>query len=234
MLKTIAIDQEKCNGCGACVHACHEGAIGLVDGKAVLLRKDFCDGLGSCLPSCPMGAIRILEEGSTEMDTVKSDAVPENRQLSQEPATASMLSGCPGMHSRPLSTTAGSESPASPPTGKQWPMKIRLLPIQASYYDGAELLIAADCTAYAYGSFHKDFMKGRVTMIGCPKLDPVEYTEKLRGIFTENRIAGVTILRMEVPCCGGLERAAQTALSESGKEIPLRVMVIGVDGRILV
>ena len=203
--KIIKIDEEKCNGCGRCAEACHEGAIDIVDGKAKLMREDFCDGFGDCLPNCPTGAIIIEEREAPEYDET---AVKE--------AKNSHVSAV-----KPASRLA------------QWPCQIKLVPTQAPFFDGAKLLIAADCTAYAYANMHEDFMKGKVTIIGCPKLDGVDYTDKLTEIIRNNDIKSVTIVRMEVPCCGGLQRAAENALKNSGKFIPWQVVTISRDGKIL-
>ena len=202
--RIIEIDEDKCNGCGACAAACHEGAIGMVDGKAKLLRDDYCDGLGDCLPTCPTGAIRFVEREAAAYD---EQAVLEN-QKKAAPA---------GIQPSQLA---------------QWPCQIKLVPVNAPYFQGAKLLIAADCTAYAYANVHQEFMRGKVTIIGCPKLD-VDYSEKLTQILENNDIKSVTILRMEVPCCGGLEMAAKKALKESGKFIPWQVVTISIDGKIL-
>ena len=193
--RIIQIDEEKCNGCGACAAACHESAIGMVDGKAKLLRDDYCDGLGDCLPACPTGAITFVER---EAAAYNEAAVIKNQ--------------------RPL---------------QQWPVQIKLVPTSAPYFDGAKLLIAADCTAYAYANFHEDFMKGKIVLVGCPKLDSVDYSEKLEEIIRSNNITEVTIVRMEVPCCGGLEMAAKKALQNSGKFIPWQVVTISIDGNIM-
>ena len=203
--RIIEIDEDKCNGCGACAAACHEGAIGMVDGKAKLLRDDYCDGLGDCLPTCPTGAIRFVEREAAAYD---EQAVLEN-QKKAAPA---------GIQPSQLA---------------QWPCQIKLVPVNAPYFQGAKLLIAADCTAYAYANEHQEFMRGKVTIIGCPKLDDVDYSEKLTQILENNDIKSVTILRMEVPCCGGLEMAAKKALKESGKFIPWQVVTISIDGKIL-
>lgn len=193
--RIIQIDEEKCNGCGACAAACHESAIGMVDGKAKLLRDDYCDGLGDCLPACPTGAITFVEREAAAYDEA---AVIRNQ--------------------RPL---------------QQWPVQIKLVPTSAPYFDGAKLLIAADCTAYAYASFHEDFKNEKIVLVGCPKLDSVDYSEKLEEIIRSNNITEVPIVRMEVPCCGGLEMAAKRALQNSGKFIPWQVATISVDGKIL-
>ncbi len=228
--RIIEIDQEKCNGCGACAQACHEGAIGMVNGKAQLLRDDYCDGLGDCLPACPTGAITFVEREAAAYD---EQAVKENQRKKQQ-----AQGGCPGQRMRQFSRPApAAHSPSSPGERvsqlPQWPCQIKLAPVNAPYFDGAKLLIAADCTAYAYAGIHEDFMAGKVTLIGCPKLDSVDYSEKLTQIIAQNDIQSVTILRMEVPCCGGLEMAAKKALQQSGKFIPWQVVTLSVDGKIL-
>ncbi len=206
--RIIEIDKEKCNGCGACATACHEGAIGMVDGKATLLRDDYCDGLGDCLPTCPTSAIRFVEREALEYDEA---AVQENMQKKAAAA-------------KPVAETVSQLN--------QWPCQIKLMPLTAPYYKGAKLLIAADCTAYAYANMHNEFMRGKITVIGCPKLDNVAYAEKLTAILKNNDIQEVTIVRMEVPCCGGLEMAAKKALQDSGKFIPWQVVTITTDGKI--
>ena len=214
--KIIHIDQEKCNGCGACANACHEGTIQMVDGKASLIRDDYCDGLGDCLPACPTGAITFEEREAAAYD---HEAVQKHLAAQGKVSQESQLSH---------QAKAPQESQLS-----QWPVQIKLAPLTAPYFDQAHLLIAADCTAYAYASFHQDFIRGRVTLIGCPKLDAVDYTEKLTQILRQNSIKSLTIVRMEVPCCGGLEHAATQALKASGRFIPWQVVTIGIDGRIL-
>ncbi len=194
--KIIQIDEEKCNGCGACASACHEGAIGMVGGKAKLLRDDYCDGLGDCLPTCPTGAISFVEREAAAYDEAAVQAAK---------------------------TKIGSEL-------RQWPVQIKLAPVNAPWFDGAKLLVAADCTAYAYANFHQDFIKGHITLIGCPKLDAVDYAVKLTDIIRNNDIRSVTVVRMEVPCCGGIENAVKTALQDSGKLIPWNVVTIAIDG----
>lgn len=206
--KIIEINEEKCNGCGACAAACHEGAIGMVNGKAVLLRDDYCDGLGDCLPTCPANAISFVEREAAAYDDA---AVKEN--LKRKTSTIQSHSV---------------ESQLS-----QWPVQIKLAPVNAPYFNNANLLIAADCTAYAYGDFHARFIRNHITLIGCPKLDGADYTEKLAQIIQNNEIKSVMIVRMEVPCCGGIEHAARTALKDSGKFIPWQVVTISTDGKII-
>lgn len=202
--RIIQIDEEKCNGCGLCAKACHESAIGMINGKAKLLRDDYCDGLGDCLPACPTGAIQFVEREAMAYDEA---AVLENKKQQLSDSKDSCLG--------------------------QWPVQIKLAPLKAPYYEDASLLIAADCSAYAYGNFHRDFMQGKVTLIGCPKLDAVNYSEKLTEILKTNTVKDVTVVRMEVPCCGGIERAVLTALQNSGKKIPWQVVTISIKGRIL-
>ena len=231
--RIIEIDKEKCNGCGLCAKACHEGAIGMVDGKATLLRDDYWDGLGDCLPVCPTGAITFVEREAAAYD---EGAVQANMAKKGKTPCA-----CPGSQSKLLEVqekmAAKREEEATPvavPSRlRQWPVQIKLAPIKAPYFDGAKLLIAADCTAYAYGNFHEEFMKGKITLVGCPKLDMVDYSEKLTEIIKQNDIQSVTIVRMEVPCCGGMELAAKKALQASGKFIPWQVVTISTDGKIL-
>ena len=232
--KIIKIDKALCNGCGLCAEACHEGAIGMVDGKAVLLREDYCDGLGDCLPACPTGAITFEEREAPAYDAA---AVMRAQAASFATQNTPLPCGCPGTQSKTIRRPAESAASA-PPAAVQsqlagWPVQIRLVPVNAPYFDGANLLVAADCTAYAYGNFHARFMKNRVTLIGCPKLDAVDYAEKLADILRHNDIKSLTVLRMEVPCCGGLEQAAKTALQKSEKWIPWQVFTIRTDGSIL-
>ena len=224
--RIIEIDKEKCNGCGLCANACHEGAIGMIDGKATLLRDDYCDGLGDCLPVGPTGAISFVEREAAAYDEA---AVQANMQKKAAPCA------CPGSQSRSLSPAAEKKEESGDVSSRlrQWPVQIKLAPIKAPYFDGAKLLIAADCTAYAYGDFHRKFMEGKITLVGCPKLDMVDYSEKLTEIIKQNEIKSVTIVRMEVPCCGGMELAAKKALQASGKFIPWQVVTISTDGRIL-
>ena len=242
--KIIQIDEEKCNGCGACADACHEGAIGMVDGKAKLLRDDYCDGLGDCLPACPTGAISFVEREAAEYD---EKAVLANKQKKMQTSGMSFAHhSCPGSQMRQLSrpeaqnasaaqddrnVSAAGASGLSSQLG-QWPCQIKLVPINAPYFQGAKLLIAADCTAFAYAGLHGDFMKGKITLIGCPKLDNEDYSEKLTEILKNNDIESVTVIRMEVPCCGGLEFAAKKALQASGKFIPWQVVTISIDGTV--
>lgn len=228
--KIIQIDEEKCNGCGACADACHEGAIGMVDGKAKLLRDDYCDGLGDCLPSCPTGAIVFVEREAAAYD---EQAVLANK--AGKAGNASHM-GCPGQKIRQFhhdTETKEVQPMALKPQLAQWPCQIKLAPVNAPYFDGAKLLVAADCTAYAYADMHRKFMKGKVTFIGCPKLDSIDYSQKLTEIIKKNNISSVTVIRMEVPCCGGLELAVKKALQDSGKFIPWQVVTISTDGRIL-
>ena len=226
--KIIKIDEEKCNGCGACAAACHEGAIEMVNGKAKLTREDYCDGLGDCLPACPVDAITFEEREAPAYD---EEAV---RQAKMQKFGVKLPCGCPGSQSRTIQrqNTAPAPESAGPSQLMQWPVQIKLVPVRAPYFDGANLLIVADCTAYAYGNFHRDFIRNRITLIGCPKLDEGDYAEKLTAIIAQNNIKSVTIVRMEVPCCGGIENAAKRALQASGKFIPWHVVVISTDGRI--
>ena len=226
--KVINIDKEKCNGCGLCASACHEGAIEIINGKAELTRDDYCDGFGDCLPSCPTGAISFIEREAAPYD---EKAVEENKRRKQ------MMNGeCPGKKVLTLEREESTENSANVKFQsrlRQWPCQIKLVPTNAPYFDNAKLLIAADCTAYAYASLHDDFMKGKITIIGCPKLDDVDYSEKLERIISDNDIKSVTVVRMEVPCCGGLENAAIKALKASGKFIPWQVVTISIKGEIL-
>ena len=232
--RIIEIDQDKCNGCGACAAACHEGAITMVDGKAKLMRDDYCDGLGDCLPTCPTGAISFVEREAAAYDEA---AVLANKQKKMQQEGMRLHGGCPGTRMKTIRHTepSGAEivSAAVQSRLSQWPVQIKLVPVNAPYFDGAKLLIAADCTAYAYATFHERFIRGHITLVGCPKLDSVDYSEKLTEIIRNNDIRSVTVVRMEVPCCGGLEYAAKKALQNSGKFIPWQVVTISTDGNIL-
>lgn len=225
--KIVSIDRDKCNGCGACADACHEGAIAMVDGKAELISDVYCDGLGDCLPACPADAITITER---EADAYSEAAVARKKQQGAIPHHQ-----CPGSMSRSLRQNSAPSLQQGPANSqlRNWPVQLRLAPVQAPYFDGARLLIAADCTAYAHASFHDTFMQGRTTLIGCPKLDPVDYTEKLTAIFQQNDIQDVTVVRMQVPCCGGLERAVINAIQNSGKALPCQVIVLSPEGTIV-
>lgn len=265
--RIIRIDREKCNGCGACAAACHEGAIEMRDGKAYLAREDYCDGLGDCLPACPAEAITFEEREAPAYDAA---AVAASRRTPAEPVAVSAVppsatapetaakgpscagtaasgpqnggqgghsGGCPGHRLRQMDrsggVTDGAPGRTVPSQLAQWPCQLRLVPVRAPYFQGARLLVAADCTAYAYARLHEEYMRGRITLIGCPKLDDADYTEKLTAILRENEIAEVTVIRMEVPCCGGLERAVREALQHSGKFLPWQVVTLSVDGRII-
>lgn len=226
--KIIQIDEEKCNGCGACAAACHEGAIGMMQGKARLMRDDYCDGLGDCLPACPTGAISFTEREAAAYDEAAVKAAQKEKET--------VPHRCPGSNVRQIRNEDTKEAAGAAAVKSRlstWPVQIRLAPVNAPYFDGANLLIAADCTAYAYGNFHERFIRNRVALIGCPKLDEGDYTEKLTAIIRENNIKSVTIVRMEVPCCGGLERAAKAAIQASGKFIPWQVAVVTTDGTLI-
>ncbi|WP_196595955.1 ATP-binding protein [Pectinatus frisingensis] len=228
--KIIKIDKEKCNGCGICVNACHEGAIGLVDGKAQLMYEHYCDGLGDCLPACPMNAISFEKREAPMYD---KEAV---KQAQAEKRKAAGAFVCPGSMAKSLKHDTDKSESFAVNSGSQltqWPVQIKLVPTNAPYFDNANLLIAADCTAYAYGKFHDRFIHNHITLIGCPKLDEGDYTEKLTAIIKDNNIKSLTIVRMEVPCCGGIENAARNALQQSGKFIPWQVYIISTDGNIL-
>ncbi len=216
--RIIEIDSEKCNGCGACAEACHEGAIAMIDGKARLIKDDYCDGLGDCLPVCPTDAISFVEREAAPYD--------------EAAVKARMGSGCPGQALREIQHEEKSSSISGESRLRQWPVQIKLVPVNAPYFDNADLLIAADCTAFAYGAFHDEFIKDRITLIGCPKLDDIDYSEKLAAIFGGNRIRSITVVRMEVPCCGGLQYAVTNALAKTGKDIPLNVVTVGIDGKL--
>lgn len=226
--KIIKINEEKCNGCGACAAACHEGAIEMIQGKAKLTREDYCDGLGDCLPACPTGAITFEEREAPAYNEAAVIAAKEKHNA--------LPCGCPGTHSKTIHREkydfGGISAPATSRLS-QWPVQIQLVPVNAPYFENANLLVAADCTAFAYGNFHNEFIRNHVTLIGCPKLDRVDYTEKLTAILAHNNIKSVTVVRMEVPCCGGIEFAVKQALQTSGKFIPWRVVTISTDGRIV-
>lgn len=225
--RIIHIDEDKCNGCGACAAACHEGAIAIINGKARLTRDDYCDGMGDCLPQCPLGAITFEEREAAAYD---EKAVAENKSR----RSAQNSSGCTVSRPRSIERHGEvTECTAGDSALRNWPVQIKLAPIYAPYFDGAGLLIAADCTAYAFASMHREYMSGRVTLIGCPKLDAVDYGEKLAEIIGGNEIEDITVVRMEVPCCRGIEMAVRRALERSGKDIPLRVVVVSTDGRIV-
>lgn len=229
--KIIKIDEEKCNGCGACAAACHEGAIEMINGKAKLTREDYCDGLGDCLPACPTDAISFEEREAPAYDEA---AVLAAKAAKKE--VNPLPCGCPGTAAKAINREESSCAVSSAPVTSQltqWPVQIKLLPVKAPYYEGANLLIAADCTAYAYGNFHNEFIRNHITLVGCPKLDEGDYAEKLTAIIANNNIKSVKIVRMEVPCCGGLENATKRALQASGKFIPWSVVTISTDGRIL-
>lgn len=228
--KIIRIDEEKCSGCGACAEACHEGAIRMTDGKAKLTREDYCDGLGDCLPACPTNAITFEER---EAPAYNEAAVLAARKQN---ASGTLPCGCPGTQSRAIQREDTAPAAYAAPAAsqlRQWPVQIKLVPVNAPYFDNANLLVAADCTAYAYGNFHNEFIRNHITLIGCPKLDDGDYTEKLTQIIAGNNIKSVTVVRMEVPCCGGIENAVKQALQASGKLIPRRVVIVSTDGRIL-
>nr|WP_315022329.1 4Fe-4S binding protein [uncultured Aminipila sp.] len=230
--KIIKIDTEKCNGCGLCAEACHEGAIAMVEGKAKLIRDDYCDGLGDCLPVCPTNAISF--------EAREAAAYDEEAVIAKKSANQSALPcGCPGTQSKAFNrneSAASNITESHAPIASQltqWPLQIKLVPVNAPYFNGADLLVAADCTAFAYGNFHQEFIRNHVTIVGCPKLDSVDYSEKLTEIIKNNDIKSVKVVRMEVPCCGGIENAVKQALMNSGKMIPWQIVTISTDGRIL-
>ena len=227
--KIIRIDEEKCNGCGACAAACHEGAIEMINGKARLTREDYCDGLGDCLPACPTNAITFEEREAPAYD---EEAV---RMSKMQKSGAKLPCGCPGTQSKAIKreVVTGEKNAAVTSRLSQWPCQIKLVPVNAPYFDGANLLVAADCTAFAYGNFHNEFIRNHITLIGCPKLDEGDYAEKLTAIIANNNIKSVKVVRMEVPCCGGIENAVKRALMASGKFIPWQVVTVSTDGKIL-
>lgn len=238
--KIIQIDESKCNGCGACAAACHEGAIQMIDGVAKLVRDDYCDGLGDCLPACPTGAITFVEREAAAYD----EAAVLKAKAEKAKGIAPLPCGCSGTAMKTFDRTDNGDSEVSsdasagtlaaqPSRLQQWPVQIKLVPPTAPWFDGADLLIAADCTAFAYGNFHEDFIKGRITLVGCPKLDAVDYSDKLTAILTQNEIRSITVTRMQVPCCGGIEFAVKKALEHSGKNIPLEVVTISTNGNII-
>lgn len=227
--RIIHIEESRCNGCGLCAAACHEGAIEMVNGKARLTREDYCDGLGDCLPACPTGAITFEEREAPAYDHAAVLAAKAARA-----ADTPLPCGCPGSQSRAIRRPEAAPTAGDIPSElRQWPVQIKLAPVNAPYFDGCDLLIAADCTAYAYGAFHRDFIRGRVTLIGCPKLDEGDYSEKLTAILAQNDIRSVTVVRMAVPCCGGIQRAAERAVSASGKPLSLHTVIVGTDGTLL-
>lgn len=239
--KIVRIDEEKCNGCGLCVDACHEGALQLIDGKAKLVSESYCDGLGDCLPECPTGAITIEER---EAEAYDEEAVKKNmeaKKTSQNTAEETLPCGCPGTQARTIHRDTETASAANAAVKavfaesqlRQWPCQIKLVPVNAPYLDNAHLLVAADCTAYAYAGIHNDFMRGKITLIGCPKLDSVDYSEKLTEILKAHKINSITVLRMEVPCCSGLVNAVKKALIDSNTMIPWRVVTISTDGKVI-
>ena len=216
--RIIEIDRDKCNGCGACAKACHEGAIAMIDGKAQLIREDYCDGLGDCLPVCPVDAISFVEREAAPYD--------------EAAVKAGTGFGCPGQALREIKHTKENSSISGESQLRQWPVQIKLVPVNAPYFDNADLLIAADCTAFAYGAFHDEFIRDHITLIGCPKLDDTDYSQKLTAIFNGNNIKSVTVVKMEVPCCTGLQHAVVNALLKTDREIPLKVITVGIDGKI--
>jgi ferredoxin len=235
--KIVKINPDQCNGCGLCVNACHEGALQLIQGKAVLVSESYCDGLGNCLPECPTGAITIEERETVAFDEA---AVQKNQENQKNHAPANLACGCPGTHARTIdkkSAPAVLQKPETPIVLEsqlnQWPCQIKLVPVNAPYFDNAHLLVAADCTAFAYANIHQDFMKNKITLIGCPKLDEVDYSAKLTEILKNHDLISITVLRMEVPCCGGIVNAVKTALINSGTLIPWRVVTISTDGNII-
>lgn len=236
--KIIRIDEKKCDGCGLCAEACHEGAIGIVDGRAKLLRDDYCDGLGDCLPVCPAGAISFEEREAAEYN---EEEVKRNmeKKCAEEKDAGVLPCGCPGSNAKVIERgKPAEENPTARNTEPisqlgQWPVQIKLAPVNAPWFDGANLLVSADCAAYAYGNFHARFMRNKITLIGCPKLDEGDYSEKLTSIIKNNDIRSVTVVRMEVPCCGGIEHAVRTAMQNSGKIIPWQIVTLSTGGEIV-
>ena len=224
--RIIKIDEDKCSGCGLCAKACHEGAIGMVEGKARLLREDYCDGLGDCLPACPENAISFEMR---EAPAYNEAAVLAAKKAKEAPLPC----GCPGSSCQTIQPREDASDAHVPSCLGNFPVQIQLAPVNSPWFDGADILIAADCTAYAYGNFHQDFIRGRVTLIGCPKLDQVQYATKLASIFTMNDVRSVTLTRMTVPCCGGLAHAVKNAIEMSGKDIPLRIVTVTPDGNLI-
>lgn len=231
--KIVKIHKEKCNGCGLCVSACHEGALELINGKAVLLSDVYCDGLGDCLPQCPVDAIEIVEREAEEFDKELVEKRMQERNHKDEP----MPCGCPGHHAKVITH----KEPVKVQEERieftcqlgQWPVQIKLVSPMAPYFEDADILVAADCTAFAYANIHQDFMKGKITLIGCPKLDDVDYSEKLTAILKNNNVKSITVLRMEVPCCSGIVNAVKNAMIASGKLIPWGYKVVATDGTLL-
>lgn len=233
--KIIRIDEEKCTGCGLCTAACDEGALQIVDGKAKLISESYCDGLGNCLPECPAQAIEIIEREASPFDP---EAVKQHLQTGAKPLAPDLPCGCPGTLTGLLETSSKASSKEAKDIElesqlRQWPCQIKLVPVNAPYFDNANLLVAADCTAYAYANIHNDFMRNKITLIGCPKLDAIDYGEKLADILRNNELKSVTVLRMEVPCCSGIANAVRQALIDSGKMIPWRVITIATNGEIV-
>lgn len=232
--KIINIDQEKCNGCGLCVTACHEGALQLINGKASLVSESYCDGLGDCLPECPTGAIALEERETVEYD---EEAVKRNMEQRKTQSETPLPCGCPGTQTKLLARKQEpsllQEEASAPSQLQQWPCQLKLIPVNAPYLDNAHLLIAADCTAFAYPAIHQKFMRNKITLIGCPKLDNTDYSEKLTAILKQHEIKSITILRMEVPCCGGIVQAVKKALLNSETLIPWHVVTLSTDGRII-
>ena len=229
--KIVQIDENKCNGCGLCVNGCHEGALRMVDGKAKLVSDSYCDGLGACLPECPAGAISIIER-----EAASFDEVAVKRHLATSNTQEQLPCGCPGSQARTIARKAEDNPVHDRHENKsellQWPCQLKLVPANAPYFDGAHLLVAADCTAYAYANLHADYMRGKITVIGCPKLDGVDYSVKLTEILCAHDIKSITVLRMEVPCCGGIVEAVKNAMLSSGKLLPWRVVILGTDGTV--